>query len=92
MSEVLDGILDAFIDTLKIVPFLFLTYLIMEYIEHKITRKSKEVMKRADRYGPLVGGILGLIPQCGFSAASANLYAGRVITLRNINVNILINI
>ena len=71
----------GFIDTLKLVLFLFLTYLLMEFIEHKASEKVKGVMTRAGGFGPLVGGIFGAVPQCGFSAAAANLYTGRVITL-----------
>ena len=75
-----DAILDGAMDTLKLVPFLFLTYLVMEYIEHRTGDKTKAAIRRADRFGPLAGGLLGAFPQCGFSAAAASLYAGRVIT------------
>lgn len=68
-------------DSIKLLPFLFLTYLVMEYIEHKMGEKSKKIVKRSGKFGPLIGGVLGVFPQCGFSAAAANLYAGRVITL-----------
>lgn len=68
-------------DSIKLLPFLFLTYLVMEYIEHKMGEKSKKIVKSSGKFGPLIGGVLGVFPQCGFSAAAANLYAGRVITL-----------
>ena len=68
-------------DSIKLLPFLFLTYLVMEYIEHKMGEKSKKIVKNSGKFGPLIGGVLGVFPQCGFSAAAANLYAGRVITL-----------
>lgn len=71
----------AIIDTLKLVPFLFVTYLFMEYIEHKAGSKAEEVVQRAGSAGPIIGALLGAFPQCGFSAAAATLYAGRVITL-----------
>lgn len=74
-------ILHGIIDTLKLVLFLFLTYLLMEYIEHKASDKVKGAMTRAGKLGPVIGGIFGAVPQCGFSAAAANLYTGRVITL-----------
>lgn len=77
----LDVILDTLIDGLKLLPFLFITYLLMEYIEHKTSEKSKELIKKSGKFGPLLGGILGIFPQCGFSAAASNLYAGRIITL-----------
>lgn len=74
-------ILHGFIDALKLIPFLFLTYLLMEYIEHKASDKVKGTMTKAGKLGPLIGGVFGAVPQCGFSAAAANLYTGRVITL-----------
>ena len=78
MIEVLT---DTIIDGVKLLPFLFITYLIMEYIEHKTSEKAKETIKKSGRFGPLIGSILGIIPQCGFSVSATNLYATRVITL-----------
>ncbi len=78
MGEVL---LDSIIDCIKLVPFLFITYLIMEYIEHKTKDKTKEAIKKSGKYGPFIGSILGIFPQCGFSVSATNLYAARVITL-----------
>ncbi len=69
------------LDTLKIIPFLFLTYLLMEFIEHKASDKAKRFMERSGPLGPIAGGIIGAVPQCGFSAAASNFYTGRVITL-----------
>ncbi len=77
----LDVILDALIDSVKLLPFLFITYLIMEYIEHKTSEKAKNTIKKSGKFGPLIGSILGAFPQCGFSVAATNLYAARVITL-----------
>lgn len=77
----LDVILDSLIDTLKLVPFLFLAYLAMEYLEHRTGGKAQELLGRAGRLGPVLGGVLGIVPQCGFSTAASNLYAGRVISL-----------
>lgn len=79
--EMLDVILDAVIDTVKLIPFLFLTYLAMEYLEHKTGSKAQRLVQRAGRFGPVIGGLLGIVPQCGFSAAASGLYTGRVITL-----------
>lgn len=77
----LDIITDTLIDALKILPFLFATYAAMEYIEHKAGEKTEEIVQKAGRFGPLIGSVLGVVPQCGFSAAASNLYAGRIITL-----------
>lgn len=71
----------AALDTLKLIPFLFLAYLLMEAIEHKAEGKAERLMRRSGALSPIVGGTLGLLPQCGFSAAAAGLYAGRVITV-----------
>ena len=74
-------LLDGLLETLKIIPFLFLTYLVMELIEHKTSDKAKRFMERSGAAGPLVGGTLGIVPQCGFSASASNFYTARVITL-----------
>lgn len=74
-------ILDTLLDALKILPFLYVTFLIMEYVEHKFSKKSKNKIARAGRFGPLVGSLLGAVPQCGFSVMATNLYATRIITL-----------
>lgn len=77
----LEVLLDTLKDSIKLLPFLFVAYLVMEYIEHKTTDKTKDVIKESGKFGPFLGGILGIFPQCGFSAMAANLYAGRIITL-----------
>lgn len=71
---------DAFFDTIKLIPFLFVTYLAMEWLEHKTGSRTQAVIRKAGKLGPLFGGVLGIFPQCGFSAAAANLYAGGLIT------------
>ena len=86
VSEGIVGFLDevlwhGFLDTLKLIPFLFLTYLLMEFIEHKASGKTLGFIKKAGPLGPLPGALVGAVPQCGFSAAAANLYTGRVITV-----------
>lgn len=68
-------------DTLGILPFLFLSYLLMEWLEHKAGERTARVLKRSGKVGPLLGGLLGVVPQCGFSASAAGLYAGRVISV-----------
>lgn len=81
IADLLDICLDACIDTIKLIPFLFLTYLAMEYLEHKMGEQTQNFVERAGKWGPLVGGMAGVVPQCGFSAAASNLYAGKLITL-----------
>ena len=76
-----DAVVDGALDTVKLVPFLFITYLLMEFIEHRTSDRTRAMIRRTDKLGPLFGGALGAFPQCGFSAAAASLYAGRVITV-----------
>lgn len=68
-------------DNIKLLPFLFLTYLLMEALEHTTGGKVQSRIKNAGKVGPLWGGLLGILPQCGISAAASSLYAGRVITV-----------
>ena len=75
-----DVILDTLLDGLRLLPFLFLAYLLMELLERKAGDKSVRLVDKAGKAGPLIGSLLGVVPQCGFSAATANLYAGGVIT------------
>ena len=74
-------ILDALLDTVKLIPFLCITYLIMEALEHRTSNKTKEMVKKSGKAGPVVGALLGMFPQCGFSVSATNLYAARVITI-----------
>ena len=67
-------------DTAKVVPFLFLTYLLMEFLEHKAGGAPERWLRGSGKIGPLVGGALGVLPQCGFSAAATGFYTGRMIT------------
>lgn len=80
--HILEHVLEHTIeDTVKLIPFLFLTYLAMEYLERRAGEKTVAMLLNNGRKGPIVGGLLGIVPQCGFSAAAANLYAGGVITV-----------
>ena len=81
MQEILEVLKETAIDSIKLLPFLFITYLLMEYIEHKMKHKSKETIQKSGKWGPFFGSLLGIFPQCGFSVSATNLYAGRVITL-----------
>lgn len=77
----LDILLDTFLDSLKLLPFLLITYLLMEYLEHKSLKSNTKLMEKSGKLGPLWGSILGVLPQCGFSVAASNLYVSRVISL-----------
>ena len=77
MLEVLE---DTIIDSIKLIPFLFVTYLIMEFIEHKASEKTEELIRKSGKFGPVLGAFLGVVPQCGFSAVAANFYAAKIIT------------
>lgn len=77
----LDCLVDALKDSAKLVPFLFIIYLLMEILEHKSGAKIQSFISRGRRVGPLAGGLLGAVPQCGLASASASLYSRRIITL-----------
>lgn len=77
----LDILLDSLLDSVKLVPFLFLTYLFMEFLEHRAGSAASDRIRTAGKLGPLWGGLLGVIPQCGFSTAASSLFAGRIITI-----------
>lgn len=81
MDLLIDILLDAGKDTLSLVPFLLVTYLVLETLEHVAGDRVNGTIKRAGAAGPVVGSLLGMVPQCGFSAMAATLYAGRVVTL-----------
>lgn len=81
MDMVLDVVLDAGKDTLVLIPFLLVTYLALEALEHAAGDRLNALVRRAGAAGPVVGAVLGVVPQCGFSAMGATLYAGRVVTL-----------
>ncbi|MBO5142660.1 MAG: arsenic efflux protein [Clostridia bacterium] len=68
-------------DSLPLLPFLFIAFLIIESIEHKFSKKSKEIISKSGKFGPLFGSILGCFPQCGFSVMATNLYVTRIISL-----------
>lgn len=74
-------IIDTILDSLKLIPFLFIAFLIIELVEHKLSNKNKELISKSGKFGPLFGSLLGLIPQCGFSVIATNLYVTRIISL-----------
>ena len=80
MNEIPGALLDALIDTAKLLPILFLTYLAMEAIEHYAGERTYAWIKKARGAGPLFGGLMGIIPQCGFAGGAASLYAAGAVT------------
>ncbi len=80
-SNIFDVLTDAVIDTLKTLPFLFIAFLLIEFLEHRAQDKIRNLFTRVGTAGPAVGTVLGCIPQCGFSVMSANLYSSGIITL-----------
>ena len=82
MQEIImESLLDTLKDTLTLVPFLFITYLVMEWLERRTEDQSVALLSRIGKLGPVVGAGVGIIPQCGFSAAAASLYSGGVISV-----------
>ena len=77
----LDILLDALLDSLKLLPFLFITFLFIELFEHKFSKKSKKAIQNSGKFGPVIGSLLGILPQCGFSVCATNFYITRIISL-----------
>ena len=77
MIEILEH---TIMDSIKLIPFLFITYIIMELIEHRAGEKTENIIKKSGKFGPIIGALLGVVPQCGFSAIAANFYTARIIT------------
>lgn len=81
MHELIHSIVHSFFDSIKLLPFLFIAFFIIELIEHKLSNKSKMIIAKSGRFGPIIGSLLGLIPQCGFSVIATNLYITRILSL-----------
>ena len=77
----IEFLMHGVLDTLKIIPFLFITFLLLEYLEHKLNRKSEKLLVKNKKYGPILGGLLGAIPQCGFGTMAASLFSNKIITI-----------
>jgi len=78
MTEI---IIDTLLDSIKIIPFLFIAFLIIETIEHNLSKTTQKIVSKAGKLGPFLGSLLGLVPQCGFSVIATNLYVTRIISL-----------
>lgn len=74
-------LMDCVMDTVRMIPFLLVAFLIIELIEHKLNDKSKEIIEKSGKFGPLFGGLLGAFPQCGFSVLTTNLYITRIVSI-----------
>ena len=81
MYIMLDAIIDGLIDTLKLLPYLFVTFVILEYLEHKMNKKHEKALAKKTKLAPIVGSTLGALPQCGFSTMAASLFSKKVITM-----------
>lgn len=81
MELFVDVLADAVLDCVKMLPFLFLAFLLIEALEHYSSDFTKKLMIKVDKAGPVVGAIVGCVPQCGFSVMAANLYSGGIITI-----------
>ena len=81
MELFLDVLGESLVDTAKMLPFLFLAYLLIEYIETRHGERIEALLAGGGRWGAIPGAVLGCVPQCGFSAIASNFYSSRVITL-----------
>lgn len=77
----MDCLIDGLIDTLKLLPYLLITFLLLEFFEHKLSKKNEKILSKTKKGGPVIGGLLGSLPQCGFSSMAAELFSSRVITM-----------
>ena len=82
MGELLlDVLLDSLKDMIFILIALYLTYLLMETIEHYAGQKTVNLIRKSRKLGPLLGALLGAVPECGIAGGVANLYVGGVISV-----------
>ena len=80
MEELKECLMDGLMDTLKLLPYLLITFILLELLEHKLSKKNEKILSKNKKFGPFLGGLFGALPQCGFSAMASNLFSGRVIT------------
>lgn len=77
----MEHIQHVILDTINLLPLLFLVYLLIEYLEHENNGVINKLFKKTKKFGPLLGAALGTIPQCGFSVVASELFSKKVITL-----------
>lgn len=81
MNDFLEILLESFIDSIKMLPFLLLMFFLIEYLEHRAGKRTIGLLTKSSRLGPVMGSVLGVLPQCGFSVLASGLYAKRLITI-----------
>ena len=81
MHLIYHSFLHSFSDSIKILPFIFLMYILIEYIEHKNNTDLSHFLMKAKGAAPLYGSLLGAVPQCGFSVIASDLYAKKSLSL-----------
>ncbi len=77
----IDVLLEGLLDTVKLLPYLFITFILIEFLEHKLSKKNEKLLRKSEKFGPVIGGVLGAAPQCGFSTMASNLYSSGLITV-----------
>ena len=81
LDELPHLLLHSIKDTINILPFLFISYLVMEFVEHRTSDKMARAIQKSGKLGPLIGSVTGIIPQCGFSTLASSFYAGKIVTM-----------
>ena len=81
MEMLIDVLIDTCLDCLKMLPFLFAAFLMIEALEHYSGDFSAKLLAKVGKAGPVAGAVVGCVPQCGFSVMAANLYAGGIISV-----------
>ncbi len=81
MDMIKEVLIDTGMDSLKMLPYLFAAFVLIELLEQYSGAYTRELLQKVGKAGPAAGALLGCIPQCGFSVMAANLYAGGVISV-----------
>ena len=81
MNIFLDALWDAVKDSLLLIPFLYLTYLLVSYFSHNDNEKYSKILHKTNKAGPVIGAFLGCVPQCGFSSVMSNHYSKKIVSI-----------